>query len=100
MSQLREFLRHHFIGAIVIGLLAYQGLAALINAIISPLAIFVTNLETRSGVFHQKEPLLSWHRLIPSVVTGFLMLLVSYLLLKWLYQTRLTSQIEDTEPAE
>ena len=88
MTELREFLRHHFIGAIIIGLLGYQGLAALISAIISPIAVLTTNIQMRAGVFEQKEPLLSWYRLVPSIVQGLLMLTAAYLMLRWLYGMR------------
>ena len=95
MNQLREFLRHQYIGAIVIGLLAYQGISALITTIASPV-IFFFNSGGTSALSYQK-PAMSWSLLLPNTVHAALFLALAYALLRWLYASTATVRAEDPE---
>jgi hypothetical protein len=85
MTQLREFLRHQYIGAIVIGLLAYQGLAQIITASISPIVVFMGNFGDRT--LSSDKPVVTWMQLMPNLVYAVLSLTLSFLLLRWLYMS-------------
>ena len=95
MNQLREFLRHQYIGAIVIGLLAYQGISALITTIASPV-IFFFNSGGTSALSYQK-PAMSWSMLLPNAVHGALSLALAYFLLRWLYARTAVVRLEEPE---
>ncbi len=95
MNQLREFLRHQYIGAIVIGLLAYQGISALISTIASPV-IFFFNSGGTSALNYQK-PAMSWSLLLPNAVHAALSLALAYFLLRWLYVSTPVARMEEPE---
>jgi hypothetical protein len=96
MTQFREFMRHQYIGAIVIGLLAYQGLASLISAVISPIVVFVANFSERT--LSSEKPVITWMQLLPNLVHAALALTLAFLLLRWLYMS--TPAIATEEPVE
>jgi hypothetical protein len=96
MTQLREFLRHQYIGAIVIGLLAYQGLAQLISASITPIVVFMGKFSEHT--LDSEKPAVSWMQLMPNLVYAALALAVAFLLLRWLYMTTPVAVVE--EPVE
>lgn len=86
MDSLREALRRHYIGAIVIGMLAYDGLANLFGAITSPIYFVITAASApRSVLGTTPRPSLNWEDLLPLVIRATLYLLASYLLARWIY---------------
>jgi hypothetical protein len=98
MEQLREFLRHQYIGAIVIGLLACQGVMALISAFTSSLSVAVIRMQAHTSAFEHPEAY-PWDQLLPSVTQAVLCLGLAYLMLQWLYGSR-REPVEEQEPAE
>jgi hypothetical protein len=99
MTQLREFLRHQYIGAIVIGLLAYQGLASLITTVISPIIVFLGNVSDKTLT---DKPAISWQQVTPNLVHAALALGLAYVLLRWLHMTQpaVVEEPVEKEPAE
>lgn len=96
MTQLREFLRHQYIGAIVIGLLVFQGFQSLIIAV-STAAVLLSSPKARSVLGYETEAI-PWDRLLPNFIQAALALGLAYLMLRWLYG-RKTYQVID-QPAE
>jgi hypothetical protein len=96
MIQLREFLRHQYIGAIVIGLLAFQGIQHLIAAVSNAVAL-LTSPQTRSALGYDRHAI-PWDRLLPNFIQAALAFALAYTMLRWLYGDRSTPVTE--EPAE
>jgi hypothetical protein len=101
MVQLREFLRHQYIGAIVIGLLAYQGLVYLFATVSGSVIFFVASHGNQS-VFGYDKPAIPWDRFLPNFIQGLLALSLAYVMLRWLYGAKPGTPVEgaQTEPAE
>jgi len=96
MIQLREFLRHQYIGAIVIGLLAFQGVQSLIVAVSNAVALLISP-QPRSVMGYERNAI-PWDRLLPSFIQAALALTLAYAMLRWLYGNR--SELVAEEPAE
>jgi hypothetical protein len=96
MTQLREFLRHQYIGAIVVGLLAFQGVQSLIATVSTTVALLASP-QTSSVLGYERHAIL-WDRLLPNFIQAALALALAYAMLRWLYGNRSTPVTE--EPAE
>jgi len=104
MDSLREALRHHYIGAIVIAMLAYDGLANLFGAVTSPIYFLITNVGAgKSTLGTVPRPSMNWEDLLPLVIRALLYLLASYALARWIYafkfqvEPELESVVEESE---
>ena len=99
MQSIREFLRHQYIGAIVIGLLAYQGIVQFFQVVTGPLTYFFFRLQTKHS-WESPEPY-EWGRSLPSLIQAVLAIGVALLLLWWLYgNRRRVSTEEEPQPEE
>jgi hypothetical protein len=94
MTQLREFLRHQYIGAIVIGLLAFQGIQSLISAVSTAVAL-LTSPQIRSVLGYERHAI-PWDRLLPNFIQAALALALAYTMLRWLYGDKSTPVTEET----
>lgn len=100
MDSLRDALRHHYIGAIMIGMLGFQGLYRVFDVVTAPVYIFFTNVANKD-VYAGSRPSLNWNELLANLVRGALFLLLSYVLMRWLYSRELRtfpeSVVEEAE---
>lgn len=102
MQKIREVLLHEYIGAIAIGFMLAQAAASLIAALMQPLIFYLETRKSDFGLFG-REPHFSWERSAPSLVTAVLLLLVSYLLVRWLYFAKepvVPEEKDQDEPVE
>ncbi|HWR17101.1 MAG TPA: hypothetical protein VN577_19890 [Terriglobales bacterium] len=100
MKQLREFLRHQYIGAIVIGLLAYQGLSAFLSAVVTPLIVLMGNYGRSTSVLGSEQPAMDLLQLVPNIARGVVTLALAYLLLRWLYSAPKAEPLAEPETVE
>ena len=94
MSSLKDFLRQQYIGAIVIGLVTFQGLASLVGVVLAPVYALVGRIGGQHPLIERSESFLDWNQLLPKIIYGVLSLLIAYLLMRWLYRAELAA----TEP--
>ena len=99
MDSLREALRHHYIGAIVIGMLAFDGIANLFGAMTSPIYFLITSASAGSTL-GTPRPTMNWENLLPDVIRAVLYLLLSYKMLRWLYWSEFEVQADPEIPVE
>jgi hypothetical protein len=95
MQKIREILLYEYIGAIAIGFMLAQAAGYVITGLIQLLTFY---FESRNSALTGFGPTrhFSWEvSVLPSLVGAFLLLLVAYLLLRWLYFAK-----EPTTPAE
>lgn len=102
MRRVREILLTQYIGAIVVGFIAAQGLLGLVALVTTPLRWYLEfhNRESVSVLFHatpQQVPF-PWDSLLSLSVNVVLYLLIAYLLAHWLYP-RAASPGEPTDVA-
>ena len=97
MNQLREFLRHQYIGAIVIGLLLYQGITSIIPATVGPIFYFIRRNADHS-VLSSERPPIPWDTLFQNLVQAVLLFLLAWVMLRWLYVPK--PEASDEFPAE
>ena len=86
MNRLKKTLVESYVGAIALGWMFAQGILHFANVFSAPLAGWVARREYLLVVPNNTAP----HRLlfqdgIPELIRSFTLLLVGYLLLRWLY---------------
>ncbi len=81
MTSLKEFLRQQYIGAIVIGLVAFQGLAALVGVVLAPVYAVVGRIGAQRSLIDRPESFVDWNQLLPKIIYGVLSLLIAYSLI-------------------
>ncbi len=94
MNSLKIFLRQQYIGAIVIGMVTYQGLAALVGVVLAPVYAVVGKIGGQRPLMERSESLVDWNQLFPKLIYGVISLAIAYALMRWLYQSELLA----TEP--
>jgi hypothetical protein len=83
-ERLKRALVESLVGAILVGWLFADGLARIVSACMSPLLVWATRLEYRSVL--PRAPLSGlFARGAIQLLTAFLILLIAWLLLRWLY---------------
>lgn len=83
-KRFRGALVESLVGAILVGWLFADGLARIVSACMSPLLVWATRLEYRSVV--PRPPLSGlFVRGAAQLLTASLILLIAWLLLRWLY---------------
>lgn len=86
MHRIRELLLTQYIGAIVIGLVLSQAITSLVTAILVPVAFYLAERSAfHSALGFSSPQSFNWDRFVLNLITVVLYLLVSYLLLRWLY---------------
>ena len=101
MRKIREVLVNEYIGAIAIGFLLAQALAATVSTIVQSLAFYMENRNR--GVMGGGRGAFDWSALLLPAVSVILDLLVAFLLLFWLYwgsDAKTAPEPEETERAE
>lgn len=84
MLSIKEILKKQYIGAIVIALLALQGVLAIIAVVLSPISLYLA--QSRSVLYKNSSgPLFSPETLIPGIIRILLSLGTAYVLMRWLY---------------
>ena len=85
-DRLKRALVESFVGAIALGWLFAQGILHFADIFIAPLAVWVQRIEY-PGVFESRGSVpagLSFLDAVPQLVQSLLLLLVAYVLLRWL----------------
>ena len=97
MERIREILLSQYIGAITIGVLVAQGVIALLSGAIRAFASYY-GPEARAVMVGDRASV-AWFQLIDGVVLAILYLVVSYILLRWLYLHHEPTSTEGEPPA-
>jgi H+/Cl- antiporter ClcA len=84
MRRIREILLTQYIGAIVIGMLLAQALTGLVSLLVQPV-IWYQQVRESHSVMDRGLPPFPWSKLLPLAITIALYVIVSYLLVTWLY---------------
>jgi|ERR1700739_1812916 hypothetical protein len=108
MKRLREILLTQYIGAIVIGLVAAQGVIEAMGVATLPLRWYLGshNAKTQSVLFNEQPRALPfpWESTLSGLTTVLLYFAASFLIAQWLFPADLTtdsSQKEETpEPQD
>ncbi len=97
-NRLKRALVESYVGAIALGYLFAQGILHFVNIFASPVAGWVSRKEY-GGLVPHTSPLVgfSLQDALPELVRFFFLLLVWYVLLRWLYFTPLKK--ETSEPS-
>jgi ABC-type dipeptide/oligopeptide/nickel transport system permease component len=97
-ERLKQALVESFVGAIALGYLLAQCILHFVNIFTSPVGVWFMRNEYRAIVPHTAGLACGLLRAaLPEFVTFFLLLLVWYVLVRWLYLTPLKK--ETSEPA-
>jgi hypothetical protein len=97
-DRLKGALVKSYVGAIALGYLFAQGISHFVNIFASPVAGWVSRNEYREVMPHGSAIAgFSLKDTLPELVRFLFLLLVWYLLVRWLYFTPLKK--EDSEPA-
>jgi ABC-type Mn2+/Zn2+ transport system permease subunit len=83
MRKLRQILLTEYIGAIIIGFLLAQALAATISTIVQAISFYMEG-RSRSSVFGGRAGF-EFGALVPPAVSVILEVVVAFLLISWLY---------------
>ncbi len=83
MRKLRQILLTEYIGAIIIGFLLAQALAATISTIVQTISFYMEG-RTRSSVFGGRAGF-EFGALVPPAISVILEVLVAFVLIYWLY---------------
>lgn len=102
VQRIRELLLTQYIGAIVIGLVISQAITNFVSAIIVPAGWYLEERSTYRSVLGSRSPEpFNWYRFLISLITVALYILISYLLLRWLYlKGEEKSRIQEGEIAD
>lgn len=97
LERLRKVLVESFVGAIALGWLFAQGILHFAYIFSAPVAGWLTRREYR-GIAERMNALTSFslQDALPELIRSFSLLVVAYLLLRWLYYKPLAT--ETTEP--
>ena len=99
MRKLRQILLTEYIGAIIIGFLLAQALAATISTIVQTISFYMEG-RTRSSVFGGRAGF-EFGALVPPAISVLLEVLVAFVLIYWLYWSGDTSASDvDQKEAE
>lgn len=95
LERLRQALVKSFVGAIALGYLFAQGVMYFVNFLSSPLASWVARTEISAIWPSTRKAAGFWyHDALPPLARCFLVMLVWYVLMRWLY----FKPIEDGSP--
>ncbi len=83
MRKLRQILLTEYIGAIIIGFLLAQALAATISTVVQTIGFYMEG-RTRSSVFGGRAGF-EFGALVPPAISVMLEVLVAFVLIYWLY---------------
>jgi hypothetical protein len=99
MERLREFLRTQYIGAIVIAMLAYQGLMSLLGLASYPLTVWAASFQPQQDFLPSMRETFQWQQMVPSAFRGLLYLAFAIALTWWLYAPVVRAKLASTDPA-
>jgi hypothetical protein len=101
LKQARKVLVESFVGAIALGWLFSQGILHFTFVFSTPVASWISRRQL-SGFYgeHRISTDFSFQDAIPELIRSFSLLLIGYLLLRWLYFKPLEEEKESTPEAE
>ena len=94
-EQLRTSLVESFVGAIALGWLFAQGVIHFANIFAAPVTGWVTRSQYRRIADYGIASGFSLRDSVPELARSFSLLLVSYILLRWLYFKPLSKETSD-----
>jgi hypothetical protein len=94
MRKLRQILLTEYIGAIIIGFLLAQALAATISTVVQTISFYMEG-RSRSSVFGGRAGF-EFGALVPPAISVILEVLTAFILIYWLYWSG-GSQIDEAE---
>jgi len=94
MRKLRQILLTEYIGAIIIGFLLAQALAATISTVVQTISFYMEG-RSRSSVFGGRAGF-EFGALVPPAISVILEVLTAFILIYWLYWSG-DSQIDEAE---
>jgi hypothetical protein len=98
-DRLKHALVESYVGAIALGYLFAQGVLHFVNIFASPIAGWVSRKQYGEFVPHTTAPAgFPLQDALPELVRFFLLLLVWYILLRWLYFKRLNEETSEPVP--
>ncbi|SRR5713101_5012174 len=99
LNRLKEALVESFVGAIALGWLFAQSIFHFANIFAAPFMGLITRREYRAFTSAVAAPPgLSFQDAVPEVVRCFVLLVVGYILLRWLYFTPVKKVTHGAEP--
>jgi hypothetical protein len=85
-ERLRQALVDSYVGAVALGWLLAGGLMDFVGIFSSPFAVWISRNQLRALAEHQTGPVgLSLQDGVPDLIKAFVILLVWYVLFRWLY---------------
>ena len=84
-DRLKQSLVESFVGAIALGWLFAQGIMHFVNIFGAPIAGWITRNEYRKFTDHATASGFSFQDALPELTRSFFLLLVWYILMRWLY---------------
>ena|SRR5712692_7328544 len=98
-ERLKRTLVQSYVGAIALGYLFAQGILHFVNIFTSPFAGWVMRNQYREFIARTTAPPgFSLQDALPELIKFFLLLLVWYVLLRWLYFNPLKKEASESAP--
>ena len=98
-DRLKQALVESYVGAIALGYVFAQGILHFVNIFAAPVAGWVSRKQYGEFVPHTTAPAgFSPQDALPELVRFFLLLLVWYILLRWLYFKRVNEETSEPVP--
>ena len=86
MNRIREVFRNEYIGAVAIGFLLAQVIGGIVSLMMRPVDFYLERAAAPRSVFGRADTQsFPWPSLIGPAIDLLLLLLASFLLLRWLY---------------